>query len=106
MALQVSFPSLNDLAIYELASITKIWDIEGIKLLPCQLRSLHISHCPKVEEIFSVPEKVKETSASNNGEITFSTLEILWLKKLPNFKKFYSSMSEGQYLFNHQVSTF
>ncbi|XAR67952.1 hypothetical protein NMG60_11002908 [Bertholletia excelsa] len=100
---QVSCPVLEALTIVGLENIIKIWEVESKIQLPSQLSSLWIKGCPKIEVIISIPVKEKEATASNNDVITFPTLDELTLEELPNFKRFYSSSMEGQYLFNHQI---
>ncbi|XAR68119.1 hypothetical protein NMG60_11003132 [Bertholletia excelsa] len=101
---QVSFPVLGYLSIQRLTDIIKIWEVESMIQLPSQLRLLEIRDCANVEVIISIRGKEKGAIASNNDAIKFPALGNLTLEGLPNFKKFYSPLMEGQYLFNHQVS--
>ncbi|XP_028081918.1 uncharacterized protein LOC114283298 [Camellia sinensis] len=84
----------------------KLEHVVQFNMLP-RLQNLNIfreDNCPKVEVVVS--EKEKEEGTTNNDIIVFSQLTTLNLYNLVSLKSFYnwSTRSEAQPLFNHQVS--
>ncbi|XP_028062162.1 disease resistance protein RPS2-like [Camellia sinensis] len=127
---QVALPTLEVLEIERMPNITEIWDK---KLVPdarsfCELSRLMLWHCDKLVNAFPsnmlpqlqnlklvslnycyemeaiVSQKEEEEVEANGAIMVFTQLRTLKLESMKNLKTFYTSSSDAQPFFNHQIA--
>ncbi|CAL5394516.1 unnamed protein product [Camellia sinensis] len=127
---QVALPALEVLEIERMPNITEIWDK---KLVPdagsfCELSRLMLWHCDKLVNAFPsnmlpqlqnlklvslnycyemeaiVSQKEEEEVEANGAIMVFTQLRTLKLESMKNLKTFYTSSSDAQPFFNHQIA--